>query len=53
MPQIKYQIHVILMEIISEEDNQEVDFLYEEEAVGCKDEYETLDEALEDFKKNH
>jgi hypothetical protein len=44
----KYQVHVLLIEITN---NDGIDFLYEEEAVGCKDEYDSLEEALMDFNK--
>ncbi len=46
--QKKYQVHVLLIEVTN---NDGIDFLYEEEAIGCKDEYDSLEEALEDFNK--
>ena len=44
---MKYQIHIILFE--SGEDG--CDIVAEEEVVGCKDEYNDKEEALEDFNR--
>lgn len=44
----KYQVHVLLIEVTNDDG---IDFLYEEEGVLCKDEYDTLEEAIVDFNK--